>query len=645
MDRLTHLIFLNLLATTIFSQFENITERVNMVHHHLSPTLIGGGIAFIDVNNDGWEDLYMTGGSLNDILYLNDQGKNLQDVSAEYIAPYIRSGTQNSGVVVGDFDNDGWDDLFITTLSDGSANYLLRNSKEGFFIDISNAAGIIEKGPSTGAALMDVNDDGFLDIYVINYVEEVVFIRDSTDAVVGFDHICFPNYLYINNGDMTFTEMSASLDVAGIGCGLAVTGADFLDTTGIYVANDYGEWVQENELFLVTNDSDSLCDQAAAFGLDIALYGMGIAIGDIDNDLDFDLYITNIGSNALLINDQKIYSDRAKEWGVSNQYVIEDSLLATGWGAIFLDYNNDSYQDLYVANGYIPSSRFIPTFFLDPNKLYKNIGGGFRDFSEAQGVDFLGVNRGVISGDFDLDGDLDLVVSTVVAGEPTDDNLQKSQFYANLNLQGNYLRVDLEGSMSNRNAYGAKVVCFVGDNSYMQLVYSSGTHASQSSQYLHFGLGEHESIDSISITWPSGINEVIADIPINQFIRVVENTKRFDVLGCTDSTSKNYNPLATINFGCRDKTTNINSEISQSIVKLYPNPASSQIEIMLKNEHLDYPVINVKLYTIEGVLLKTFEYNERQIYDIEGLSAGVYWVKLEGEKNIPIFQEKLIISK
>ena len=175
-----------------------------------------------------------------------------------------------------------------------------------------------------------------MDIYVLNYIDTLIFERDASGEIIGFDHQCIPNMLYLNNGDFTFSEMTAAYQASGHGCALAVAPV-FLDNgnRGIYLANDFGEYLHPNEFLWFNEDTNTFEEQAATMGLDQAMFGMGIAVGDIDGDLDLDYYVTNMGKNVLMENVDGKYVDRADVDGVDDTFANEIER-TTGWGTFFL---------------------------------------------------------------------------------------------------------------------------------------------------------------------------------------------------------------------------------------------------------------------------------------------------------------------
>ena len=389
-------------------------------------------------------------------------------------------------------------------------------------------------------------------------------------TVIGFDHECYENHLYLNNGDETFTEVGTKWGVSNSGCALATM---FSDIDGdhdpdLLVANDFGAWIQPNALFENQYPISGFIDISTSSNMDIAVYGMGIAAGDIDNDLDLDYYITNIGQNALMINNgENIFEDKTLLAGVEDIWV-KDSSFTVGWGTGFLDLDNDKDLDLYVANGYVPAAAFIDNSKANPNRLFENLGSGsFQSIKLDTNLMSSQRGRGFIYGDIDSDGDLDFLVCNVNR-QATSDTIQRVQLFQNETIApGNWLMVKLRGSQSNYFGIGSKIVVYVKGERYLkELNGGYGTHASQHASDLHFGMGNHTVIDSIEVFWPKGDRQVFYDLEVNQSYTFTEKVQ-------------------------------VHTEtLSQDLkIKIYPNPSSGRfnIEIPVSQGWRSYGIVDI----------------------------------------------------
>lgn len=516
--------------------YEDVALQSGIQHFTVVGTVIGGGTAIFDYNNDGFQDIFLIGGERPDKLFQNDGDGTFTDVSLA--AGIVKdSGLATQGVVTGDIDNDGDRDLFVTTMW-GSANgsfkpfpcILYENNGDGTFTDISASAGILDSSWSVSASMGDYNKDGLLDIYVVNYVEMTHFINDSVGNTVGFNHDCFPNFFYINQGNNTFVESAATMGMDDVGCGLAVAWTDFDNDNDVdlFVVNDFGEWVVPNRLFRNNYPTNSFTEISDTVGANAGIYGMGIAIGDYDEDQDLDYYFSNLGRNVFYDQTDTGFVDVTDFTGTTNT-TVDSPFLATSWGNAFIDYDNNTWLDLYVNNGYIPAADLIATDPDDPNKLYRNnMDGTFTDVSDAEGVSDHRVGRGSAYGDYDHDGDID-IVSVLVDNDTINSGLTK--IYRNRqNTGNNWLNVRLEGTVSNRDAFGTRLRIVAGGRTFIREIDGGSSHASHNSSIAHFGLGNFNKVDSLIITWPNSAEEIVTDLNPNQHLYFIEGGTHYTVV-------------------------------------------------------------------------------------------------------------------
>lgn len=491
--------------------------------------LIGGGAAFLDYNNDGHEDIYLTAGVGRDKLYQNNGDGTFREVGIT-AGLGITDDRVTVSVATGDIDNDGYREIFVGT-SHIFGNLLFYNNGDGTFTEISQNAGISQdKSWSMSVSFGDVNLDGYLDIYVGNYIETDRFLYNAQNEVIGFDHVCYTNYLYLNNGDKTFTEVSGTYGADDWGCALATTFTDF-DQDGdvdMLVANDFGEWVVPNRLLRNEYPLSYFADVSIQSNMDVGIYGMGIATGDCDQDGDLDYYVTNLGRNVMLMNiGDGTFSDVTTEAGIEDTYSFTNSL-SVGWGTAFADFDNDMDMDLMVSNGHVPSAAFIPNIEASPDKLYLNNGDfTFNDYSQEANANDGSKGRGLIVSDYDNDGDQDYLVIPVnsVINPITIQNV--ILFQNQLENELNWLKVKLEGTTSNRDAYGAQIRIKVGDKKWLTEIQGGSSHASQNTSIAHFGMGDAMEADSLWVMWPGGNTQVFTNISANQQILIKENAEQY----------------------------------------------------------------------------------------------------------------------
>ena len=531
----TSLVFL-LLSIAQFSQAQSFTEIAQtsgIDHRHLSKNYMGGGVAFFDYNNDGYDDIYLTGGEGPDRLYKNLGDGTFIETTKEAGIDSLSTITSR-GVVTGDIDNDGFRDIFVACQQD--ANVLYHNNGDGTFTDISTSSQIdVLNAFSMGASMGDFNLDGYLDIYVINYIK--VFDADQN----GYYHECSNDWLYINNKDNTFTEVGNSTNANNDGCSLASTFTDHNQDgrPDIYIANDFGAWVRPNVLYQNTA-IDTFKDVSSTSATDVAIYGMGIATGDYNKDGLFDYYVTNLGRNVLLKGTPSgVYADVTDLAGVPNEFT-EAPAKSVGWGTVFFDYDHDGFEDLFVANGYVPSNASIGngTTLLDPNKLYRNnTDDTFTDVSLAMGVSDSNYSRGMAVADIDNDGDLDILATILNAN---DTETSRVRLYRNDVSSGNYLQVKLQGTASNRDAYGAKAKAYKNGEIWLREVAGGSSHVSQNTSTIHFGMAGYDSFDSLEIIWNGGKKQTFYQIEHNQTIKIIEDSPNYSIEKCQQGTCLTY---------------------------------------------------------------------------------------------------------
>ncbi len=563
---------------------------------------MGGGAASFDYDNDGDDDLYIVGGQNPDGLFENDGSGNFIDVSASTKISLLTDSIMSTSVVTGDIDNDGIREIFIGTMGDlGTSfealrpNLLLKyNPQTSHYENIIQSSLISDESFCMGGHFFDSNQDGFLDLYIMNYVAEPKVIQDGSQ-VVGFDHECFENKLYINSGDGTFSDQTTYYNLNQIGCTLAATTSD-LDWDGdpdLIVANDFGKWLEPNQLFRNEGMGLPYSDISTQSNTNAQMYAMGIAVGDYDEDLDLDYYVTNIGENAFFQNEGDMnFINKATELDIQNEYTHK-GLFTTGWGAIMEDFNNDSYLDLFVSNGYVYSAVHVDDI-AQPDELFLGSSDfNFTNVTKDCGIDFKGPSRGALFGDWNMDGHLDLIT---VTNELLDEAHSSVNYYKNLNNEGNWVGFNLIGTASNRDAFGAKVILHAEGRALLKELKGGDSHASQSSSILHFGISDIQTIDSIEVFWPSGNHEIHFDIPINEYHTITEGD-----------------------------LTSTNESINKSDFIVYPNPVNNILSIEIDSEAL--PPFDLQIFNSlgESVYEDRIQNHTFKI-DVSQMPPGIYSV-------------------
>ena len=496
---------------------------------------MGCGVAFLDYDNDGWLDIFLLSGTrragpvegASNRLYKNNRDGTFTDVTAK--AGLTRQGWA-CGVTVGDYNNDGFEDLFITGWPQ---NTLYRNNGDGTFSDVTEKAGLLHPGNrwGTGCTWVDYDRDGHLDLFVANYL---VFDFDKIpplgkDPACNFKDVpvnCGPRglvgerpMLYRNNGNGTFTEVTAHSGVAAVPpvYGLTAVAAD-LDGDGwqeIYVACD------STPSLLFHNRGDGVfTEQGLQSGLAVnedgrEQAGMGIAIGDCDNDGKLDVLKTHFAEDtaALYRNVGHLNFEDVtlrSGLGVETRYV--------SWGNGIADLDNDGLPDLFWVTGstFPEVERKYPEFpHKSPRVLFRNLGSGkFEELLDAgPAIAEAHASRGVAFGDFDNDGDLDILIMNM--------NEPPSLLRNDVTGTGHWLKVKLVGTKSNASAIGALVTVVNGGRKQVQSVLASSGYLSCNDRRLHFGLGSAASAD-LEIVWPNGFREELKGVSADQLLTVRE---------------------------------------------------------------------------------------------------------------------------
>ena len=554
-------IFADITARAGMSGAINISGSANNKQFLLEE--MGGGVALFDYDNDGWLDIFLVNGTSFDpavrdrnptsFLFHNNRDGTFTDVTVK--AGLTRSGW-GQGCCVGDYDNDGFDDLFVSYFG---RNVLYHNNGDGTFTDVSEKAGVGGSGRwSAGCCFLDYDRDGYLDLFVANYVNFDLekAPRPGQAVYCNYNDIPVPcgpqgfaggtNMLYRNRGDGTFVDVSEESGIANprgpssmvfVGrnwratgsYGMGAVAADF-DNDGwpdIYVACDSAP-----SLLYRNNHDRTFREVAVPAGcaLDengVALSGMGAAVADYDGDGWLDIVRTNFSEQVTTLyrnfgNGMFEDSGIRAGLGVNRKYL--------GFGVGFFDFDNDGWKDLFLANGHVYAqiaSRKLHVSYREPKVLYRNLGTGrFEDVSAKAGpaIGAENVARGCAFGDFDNDGDVDVIINNL-DGPPTllrNDGGNKN----------NSIMIKCIGTRSNRSAIGTRVKVTTRERRQIDEVMSGSSYYSQNDFRLHFGLGRATQADSIELTWPSGLKESFRDLPANhlfilQETRGILETRKF----------------------------------------------------------------------------------------------------------------------
>jgi hypothetical protein len=515
--------------------FAEVAQQSGLTHVYSTgdPDLLlmvqptGGGCGWIDYDQDGFYDLYLnqagdpslprSSSQPSDRLFRNEGEGVFLDVT---LLTRIDERDYSQGVAVGDFDNDGFDDVFVTN---AGADTLFQNQGDGTFLEIAQQAFQQPAAWSSSAAWGDVDLDGDLDLYVCRYVAFDRFNPQQCRTVSGEAKMCQPNYVeaipdefYLNNGNGSFTAASQDQGLFGPdNRALGVAIADFNDDgwPDIYVAND----ASANFLFVNQQDGHFL-DMADLLGCAITWEGaaqasMGIAVGDYSRNGSLDLYLTHFEGewNTLYINRGRsgFFDVTAVSGGV------ETTLPKVGFGTVMEDFNQDGNDDLIVANGHLDDPGHLGTELAMQPQLFTLKGSKILECSQ-HGGDFFSqkfVGRGLATADYDRDGDLDVAV--VNQNAPV-------ALLENRSERGHWLKLSFVGLRSNRRGIGTRVKLRIGDDNLMQELSGGTSYCASREPTLVFGLAEHTEQCMLEVSWPSGVSQTIDNVSIDQELRLTE---------------------------------------------------------------------------------------------------------------------------
>jgi hypothetical protein len=502
------------------------------------PETMGSGVALFDFDNDSRLDIFFVNGApINDVmpknavprksgpeswnrLYHQRSDGTFEDVTA-------RSGLQGlgygMGVAVGDYDNDGYEDLYVTAYG---GNKLYHNSGHGTFVDVTEKAGVGGSGFATSAAWVDLDNDGLLDLVVLRYVNFDFEDRWCGEKKPGYRAYCHPDtfqpvtpLVFHNDGNGHFTDISAKSGICKPGKGLGIAIADY-DRDGhidVFVAND--SWPE----FLYHNRGDGTFEEVAleagvSYDADGRTYaGMGVDFTDYNNDGLPDLVVDDLANqmySLYLNNGDGTFSYETQAAGLGRM-----TLLHSGWGLRFLDYDNDGWKDLLIAQGHDLDTIELTSpnlRYREPMLLARNARGKFVDVSAASGDIFheAWLGRGLAIGDIDNDGRVDAVVTT-----------NDGPAFVLRNVTGghnHWLTLRLVGHKSNRDGIGANIQIVTSHGVQYQTVTTASSYLSASDKRVHFGLGSEATADKVNIRWPSGTTQTLHNVGADQVLQVDE---------------------------------------------------------------------------------------------------------------------------
>jgi hypothetical protein len=500
-----------------------------------APETMAGGVAMFDFNNDGYLDLFFVNGAdiktlkktsakYSNRLFQNDGKGNFKDVTEK--AGLAGTGYDNS-IAIGDYDNDGFEDIFVGGVH---GNHLYHNNGNGTFTDVTQKSGIAkpdaEYGPlwSVGGAWVDVNNDGLLDLFVVNYLAWDIQTEPSCEAAPGRLDYCHPkfykptpNQLFLNNGDGTFRDVSAESGIRahpGKGMGVAIADYDLDGWMDIFVPND-----KVYNSFFHNKGAGKFEETSFRAGVALTedghfISGMGVDAGDLHNNGYADIVFVALDYETFPVFRNLGKTNFLDITGASGMARLSATM--AGYSPNIADFDNDGWKDVFVSRGHVQSPNYSGQVE-QPNTVFRNTGGAkFAQFTNEAGFDTQrpSRHRGSAIGDLNGDGRLDVVVSALSA---------PAEIWINDSPGANHwLELRLEGTKSNRDAIGARIKVVAGDKTqYSHVAFAAG-YASSSAGPVHFGLGPATSARLVEIHWPSGIVQELKDVAADHLVKVKE---------------------------------------------------------------------------------------------------------------------------
>lgn len=514
--------------------FTDITEEAGIDHFFITlQGTFGGGVAVIDFNDDGNEDLFVAGGAGKNALYKNNGDATFTNIIKD--AGFVELDTMvTQGVICADVNKDGKVDIFVTTISSLNAksqisatDMLYINNGDETFTNKTHEFGLDKEHKfSTGSAFGDINLDGYPDLFVGVFFENFTGRLDQYSGMVSSTSPPAWDLLYINHGGEYFEEVSYEygLHYVGLGFGGVFTDYDNDRDLDLLVINDFGYKYTPNKLFRNEYPKDKFTEVSEEMDMDFGMSAMGVAIGDYNNDGWLDYFFSNILEAPLVINQGlgKPFKNISREVGASIQFLtnIDGRPVQTiSWGINFFDSDNDMDLDLFITNGSLnPDEKPIP------NLLLENVGNSFIRGGHEIGLSDPSIGRGSVTFDYDNDGDLDLFVvnqSSVSSNSFGYENLS-SRLYRNDAPPNNWLKVKLKGIGSDNNGIGSRVEVYAQNVSMIREIDGGSSHESQNSTIAHFGMQDNTVADSVIVKWMGGDIQTMYDIQANQLIVVKE---------------------------------------------------------------------------------------------------------------------------
>lgn len=639
------LLFFLLLPAAAQAQFlfKDITVQAKIDMQAAAVGDIGGGVIISDFNGDGWDDIYMAGGLDSDKLFINMHDgtfRDIGDTNWKSRKPFMISdipdtnfsyhgGTRSypRGGSAFDYNNDGLTDLYLAC---EQRDILWKNNGDGTFTDVTRVAQLnfpIDQNRNNSSTFGDFNGDGYNDLFVARWVDEQSFVKDSAENTIGYAHKGFPDWLYVNNGNGTFTDRAREFGVDGdTACGNVALFFDY-DRDGdldLLVGNDFGVEEIPNHVWknmLMETGEAKFVDVTKEIGLDAHLFSMGIGPLDYNRDGNFDFYETSIGPDSLFRNngDGTFTNVSSSMLPANNGYERHGSYYTTTWTALMADYDNDGWEDGFIIHG---NEGGIPPWISNPNQhdtsvFLRNIGGTlFQDFTDqAMSGKFIDqVARGAGYLDFNNDGKLDICLGALGKGlgwRTLDFRLLQNITPDNEH-PAHWLEMRFTAKRTAKEAIGTIVDVYSGGIRHSRQVSTGGGFGSQNSLMQHVGLGEYTMADSIVVYWP-------CDKHRNRTINRYYNVAADQMVHYTEDTT-----------AISHSTVSSTGPMKQ--MRVYPSPAQN----ILKVENLGASGIKrFEIYDLLGIRHRDVTCSERAFsISVGSLKPGCYILRVTADGNV-----------
>ncbi len=606
--------FNNVLTAQYFTE----VSRFAGIDHAFKVDLatFGGGAAIIDYDNDGFEDVYLTGGNNADALYKNNgDGTFTNVIEGAGFENTIPIHTQ--GATAADVNRDGYKDLLVTTMyykadRELSPNLLFLNNGDGTFKDVTRQYGLDNhKSNSMSASFGDINADGFPDLFVANY-----FAASPNGVSIFNEQTIINNYapavdfLFINTSGEYFVEASDlyGMNHDGFGFEGVFTDWDNDQDLDLLIANDFGFKANPNVALRNDYPIKSLTDKSNGLQLNFGMNAMGIAAGDHDFDGWMDYYVTNISASLFVKNQNGTSFLNFGEIAGNTSTLINNPGyrgVPVSWGANFFDFDHDTDLDLFVNNGALN-----PTIRPNHNFFFESFDGDYKDVSRRTGVDDPRIGRGSVVFDYDNDGDMDLLVVNQEPRDPTSTlPPARTLLFRNDAANGNWLKIQLKGKRADKNGIGSRVEVITDNRLLVREIDGGSSHMSQNSTIAHFGLGDHETVRSVIVRWVGGNAQQLTNVPANQLLTIEEEISNINV-------------------------------VDENKLKIYPSYFTDFVIIEYELENIE--PFDLSLYDIQGKLVKTLlsqdvAKNRKGIWKWEvtgDLVHGMYFIQLRTNDSI-----------